>query len=215
MKKTLLFAFAAMASLSAGAANFTDIFNVRYDGKPLANGSTIYVSGPFADSVETEIEVSPITLPDIETSYMFGSLSSTGNPSYDMITDDPSWGAPTLCYESDLGGSCFMSSFTNPNIFGEGNATYDAYIKWQIHLVNCTTDKVSRYKLELNGEDNDGQETDDLFTVYIEYDPSGTNSVAGVVADDNAAECFDLQGRRIAAPARGLYIRDGKKVLVK
>lgn len=214
MKKTLLFSLLALGTLSAGAADFTDLFEVTYDGRPLANGSTIYMPGPFEDRVETEITVRPITLPEVETSRMFASLASTGNPTAEQIMDDLSWGIPSLCYVSDCGGSCFMASFTNPNIFGEGYAYYDGYITWQIHLDDCTTDKPSRYKLELTGYDEDNQETDDLFTCYIEYDPSGTNAIEGIAADSASADYFDLQGRRIASPTKGIYISNGKKIIL-
>ncbi|MBR6320887.1 MAG: DUF4859 domain-containing protein [Prevotella sp.] len=53
----------------------------------------------------------------------------------------------------------------------------------------------------------------------IEYDDPTTVGIAdvqtadGSQAADNA--CYDLQGRRIAQPAKGLYIRNGKKIFVK
>lgn len=42
------------------------------------------------------------------------------------------------------------------------------------------------------------------------------DAINGIVADkDTKTEVFDLAGRRVAAPVKGLYILNGKKVLVK
>lgn len=47
----------------------------------------------------------------------------------------------------------------------------------------------------------------------IEKIETGIDSIA---ADNNAKkQVFDLAGRRVSAPAKGLYIVNGKKVLVK
>ena len=42
---------------------------------------------------------------------------------------------------------------------------------------------------------------------------TGINDVAVKTADSNAV--YDLQGRRVAKAVKGLYIMDGKKVVVK
>ena len=43
---------------------------------------------------------------------------------------------------------------------------------------------------------------------------TGIHKTKADVAQSHSAY-YDLQGRRIKAPTRGLYIRDGKKVRVK
>ena len=48
------------------------------------------------------------------------------------------------------------------------------------------------------------------------YSDLGINSLASVSTQSAPAVLFDLQGRRLAAPpAKGVYIRDGKKVVIK
>ena len=45
---------------------------------------------------------------------------------------------------------------------------------------------------------------------------SGMNAVEGVAAEDGSdGVYFDLMGRRVANPGKGIYIRNGKKVLIK
>ena len=42
------------------------------------------------------------------------------------------------------------------------------------------------------------------------------NAVEGVAAEDGGdGVYFDLMGRRVAYPGKGIYIRNGKKVLIK
>lgn len=44
----------------------------------------------------------------------------------------------------------------------------------------------------------------------------GTTAISDAVADSDHSEWFDLQGRKIEKPSKkGLYIRDGKKIVVK
>ncbi len=43
-------------------------------------------------------------------------------------------------------------------------------------------------------------------------DGSGINAVFAV---QKTARIFDLQGRRVQTPGKGLYIRNGKKVVIK
>lgn len=45
-------------------------------------------------------------------------------------------------------------------------------------------------------------------------DATGINGVS-VSADEKAGEVFDLQGRRVARPVKGIYIVNGKKIVIK
>lgn len=53
----------------------------------------------------------------------------------------------------------------------------------------------------------------DAVGVYGEDNPSAIHNISQEVADDNI--WYDLQGRRIDKPVRGIYIKDGHKVVVK
>ena len=49
--------------------------------------------------------------------------------------------------------------------------------------------------------------------IAIDIDPSGINVISRETTTDN--RYYDLQGRRVAQPTKGLYIVNGKKVIIK
>jgi len=51
----------------------------------------------------------------------------------------------------------------------------------------------------------------------VEYDEATALAIQGVTPDQPAADSafYDLLGRKVATPARGIYIHGGKKVYVK
>ncbi len=52
--------------------------------------------------------------------------------------------------------------------------------------------------------------------VFIDFDePTGIKTVKSSESIFNGSEFFDLQGRRVAQPVKGMYIVNGKKVMVK
>lgn len=54
-------------------------------------------------------------------------------------------------------------------------------------------------------------------TVHLVFDDdeNGATAVGDVRRNDGDGAVYDLQGRRVEQPARGLYIRDGRKVIIK
>lgn len=52
--------------------------------------------------------------------------------------------------------------------------------------------------------------------IYIDFDEStGINTIDGSKSLEKGSEFFDLQGRRVVQPAKGLYILNGRKVVIK
>lgn len=51
-------------------------------------------------------------------------------------------------------------------------------------------------------------------TVHLQFDDEAT-VVGDVNREDGEGVLYDLQGRRVEQPARGLYIRDGRKIIIK
>jgi len=49
----------------------------------------------------------------------------------------------------------------------------------------------------------------------ISFDGGATTVIKSVDASLQHGQVYDLQGRRVARPAKGLYIVDGKKVMFK
>ncbi len=60
--------------------------------------------------------------------------------------------------------------------------------------------------------DTDSKGVERAFTINAD---GSTTGLQGIVADKAAAQCYDLQGRRLAAPVKGINIVNNKKVLVK
>ena len=113
-----------------------------------------------------------------------------------------------------INGNLLKGTLVDTNIYA------DAYV---LGLVNG---EVGLYKAELNKEDG----TAFLNNANKAYLPAttgmgaasyglrlpGTTAVENVQVDSVATKAvYDLQGRKIENPARGIYIIDGKKVLVK
>lgn len=72
-----------------------------------------------------------------------------------------------------------------------------------------------------NGEGGDENQTDDLeFIDGHEYDNPSKHTSTGIEttlrqSPSTTHQLYDLQGRRAAQPQRGIYVVDGKKVIVK
>ena len=52
-------------------------------------------------------------------------------------------------------------------------------------------------------------------TDYAFDDLSVATGIRGLDGDENDGDYYDLQGRRVKTPARGVYIQDGRKVVRK
>ena len=52
-------------------------------------------------------------------------------------------------------------------------------------------------------------------SLVFDDETTGINTVKGSEFMVNGSEFFDLQGRKVAQPTKGLYIVNGKKVIIK
>ena len=50
--------------------------------------------------------------------------------------------------------------------------------------------------------------------IYL-LDVDAVSSISSITSDAALTPYYDLQGRPVAAPTRGVYIKDGKKVVIK
>ena len=53
------------------------------------------------------------------------------------------------------------------------------------------------------------------FYLFSEAETTGIGSVQSTMFNDGRMEIFNLNGQRVSTPQRGIYIVNGKKVLVK
>ena len=50
----------------------------------------------------------------------------------------------------------------------------------------------------------------------IRFVPSSSTAISEIKANDKADTNYcDLQGRRISSPSKGIYIHEGKKIVIK
>lgn len=84
-------------------------------------------------------------------------------------------------------------------------------------LLSCTNGGGSSLSLVLNSLYRvTGSEASEAGKWYIEQTDYVPVSVENITEGTPATDyIFDLQGRRVASPQRGLYIRDGRKILVR
>lgn len=209
MKKLLLSSALAALCLSAGAQDFSDLYEVSYNGKAVANGGTINVTTPHEDSdYLINIDVKPLTTPEDDdySRKLFGAMMVTTQPTVAQLEAEEGWGSPSICYVSDKGGNCLNPSFTNPKIVGEGFPTFEEWLQWQIHVYEYTVTDYSRYLIQMTPFDSDGNELDDVFRCYINIDPTGAG-VDDIAAENAEAVYYDLTGRKVANPQKGIFIR--------
>ena len=97
-------------------------------------------------------------------------------------------------------------------------ATADRTGNGKIYVLNKVDDKVGFYKLSAEGTLSKGKaylesESAAPFLGFDGEDTTGINSVErGTLSVEG---CYTLDGRRVAQPTKGLYIVNGKKVVIK
>ena len=83
--------------------------------------------------------------------------------------------------------------------------SFDAQDKPAFYLFNGSTLEANRAYLVR--ESNDSNEV-----YYVEFNQTGIDAIEG---EETPAEVYDLSGRRVLQPNKGVYIYNGKKILVK
>ena len=69
--------------------------------------------------------------------------------------------------------------------------------------------------LDMNDEEVNTQNPGTQLSNKYYFDFSGTTTVEWVVTESEDNVCYDLSGRAVENPARGIYIINGHKVLIK
>ena len=99
----------------------------------------------------------------------------------------------------------------------EFDDSYDIYRAGSRFYLNPAEDVTKWTKIGIQSIYYGGDECNKSNIVWMEnpvYDVT-TTGIANVNVDVKDAVIFDLQGRRVMAPAKGLYIVNGKKVVLK
>ncbi len=93
-----------------------------------------------------------------------------------------------------------------------GNVTYDIHETEEPKYTFTDLDFKNTYSFRVRAA------TDDVFSEWSEYcKVNGETGIKGITSQDTEkhATVYDLQGRAVTRPSKGLYISDGKKLLVR
>ena len=136
------------------------------------------------------------------------------------VTGDPAVNKPNVnFYRVDWTGSVAAPIANNGLIgtFSEMKAPLNRYVLssnklYQVDVADAVTVGANKAYVDLTAI------TPSLArgNVFIDFDePTGIKTVKGAESMSKESVFFDLQGRRVAQPVKGMYIVNGKKVMVK
>lgn len=222
MKKILLtLALAGAAAFGASAqVAFSNCYTVKYNGNTCAPGEQITcnhfqdLSDLFGDgcgTFECNLDIENL---DIMPGYINATLSYS-NPTYAEQQANPwEYGDAQLCYArsatpgGNLIGNCLLG---NPPInCGSGTEMVPAEgageFQWQIHLTGANQKYEQTYILTLQAVEEDGTVVSEAAQFPIFFSTKEDSGVAEIVAAEGEGVWYDLQGRRVENPAKGLYI---------
>lgn len=227
MKKLLLLSAMAIGLASANAATFSDLYNVTYEGQPVQNGQYIYVDHFDKVSGWFDADVTFTLKGSHSSAELTWYADYTGDPSYAMQSADPeAWGIPSVCYSAGSAGENCQPNEA-PIISTKTLATTDPIII-QFHVLSEVMEpfgpdfnpsdpttypdymapaNTSHYIITYSAK-VDGAAASDSFTIH--YVMGQEASVIGVTVDDAQAVYYDLQGRKVASPAKGQLVIEVK-----
>ncbi len=218
MKKSLLAILMIGAAATASAQAFSDYFTVSYHGQVINDGDKIYVTdreddGEMGVSYESHINV--VNKQDVPVAC--AAVFNYNQPAKSVVEADPAtWGYASMCFSgaAQVNGSSSQSCLA-PGALNAGQGTVwvpqagkDTF-QWEPHLDLAAADAVSTYTMTIvyMGDDPDALEEGEGMTFYITYCETEPSAVETIAAENAEAKYYDLQGRAVKAPGKGLYIR--------
>ncbi len=129
-----------------------------------------------------------------------------------------STGERNYYYIKDNNGNYINDVSLNIGVYCNGKSKEDAVVFEVIYNSDCSLSfktKESNLFLALNDDDMAiGTEAQNQNATWIVTIFEKKNTAIEIVEEENKdAEIFDLQGRRITEPGKGVYIKNGKKVI--
>lgn len=226
MKKSLLGLALLIPAFGMNAQSFTEFFKVTYNGEEYTNGDIIHVlpdENPLIAPEEGKVSYGPhIHLINLEEEprEVNGSLVYVTPSKAEAEENEALYGYASLCFSGGLQQDLVTSAqnclppTTGGIDAGAGNVIVPAAGKdtfqWEVHLEDADPDAISSMDLQLvakEGYGNYAEEVSDIFTLHLIFSSKENAAVEEIGIDANApAEYYDLQGRRVINPAKGLYI---------
>jgi hypothetical protein len=195
-------------AISVRASGYNYYNYTSNDGETWHNApQTRFNTGISGNACDGEYMVWCSTLEGNPWNIAFQTIPNHGqrqNVSIALSTDEgATFGTPkTICPR----GSAYSAAVVLPDgtlgVYYEENGVYDGFV---MRFVRFSLDWASNgaYKF-----------TEDAPFFPIASTNGGTTSIEGATTTDNAQPAiYDLQGRRVENPTKGLYIVNGKKVI--
>ena len=188
---------------AAGGAYWMTFFNDNYS----------FEADPNTQVFQAELDnaTGALTLREIDDKIVNANeaviLKSSGNPVMTLTTTN----------SSDLYEYNNLIGVNNPE--GEDNDGYFYVLNYKaatgVGFYKLADGKKLGYgKAYLSYDSSSAPELDYLEFNYGNGNTTGVNEVRGQ-KEESRSQYYDLQGRRVAQPAKGLYIVNGKKVVIK
>ena len=184
---------------AAGSAYWMTFYNDNYS----------FEADPNTQVFKAELSGTTITLHEVTDKIVDAGtavvLKSTGNPVM-TLTTSPSGDSQANSLEgvSDPEGEDTDGYFYVLNNGSKGVGFYKL----------ADGKKLGYGKAYLSYDSSSAPELDYLEFNYGNGNTTGVNEVRGQ-KEESRSQYYDLQGRRVAQPAKGLYIVNGKKVVIK
>lgn len=246
MKKILLAAALLGAIAPSAFAQdlypFEEFFGVNFNGEALESGATVNIAN-FKDedpdfygegyvSYEGEIEVSNN---GIMPQYIHAVYRPYQQPTAkEYQADRFHWGDVQLCYSITPQGGLPYGNCLAGDLNSVLNMTFAddclqvplntvGKFDWQLHVIACDKDAEATYQLVLQAVDlPDPTNTKNYiaisepFNLFVSFSEAAKSGVDRIDAAEEEGIYFDLQGRRIENPDKGIYLfRQGGKTIKK
>ena len=185
---------------AAGGAYWMTFYNDNYSFEADANTQVF----------KAELSGTTITLHEVTDKIVDAGtavvLKSTGNPVMTLTTSASSDSQANSLYgvsdpEGEDNDGCFY-------VLNNGSKGVGFY------KLKATTTKLGYGKAFLWYDSSSAPELDYLEFNYGNGNTTGVNEVRGQ-KEESRSQYYDLQGRRVSQPTKGLYIVNGKKVVIK
>ncbi len=165
----------------------------------------------------------------------FGSLAKPSEDSRQTYWIRQNWGTPTLnlsqelllpegtytleadLWKSGLGGDAFVSTRTEdgPTVT---SPSLENKTEWQHVKLEFESDGIAATTIVLTAMHNySGTEKIIGFdnVTLVKQEENGISPVSATASALSSDSLYDLQGRRVEAPSHGIYVRKGRKTVIK
>ena len=192
---------------TVGATGFATFSNANYALDFTGLAVKAY-KATLTGETEKTVLLTPVTEVPANTGVLLKGAADTYN-------------IPVIASAAAIGDNLFVAS-ADANIAASTGSTYHYVLakhSGNVGFYNLATAKnigagkaYLETTTELKDESGSGSRT---AWVFADDETTGINTVNGSESKVNGSDIYDLQGRRVAQPAKGLYIVNGKKVVIK